>query len=171
PVAHGLRVDAVDPGANILEHARRGVGNSELVRFHVGRFEDVELPVGEYDAVFAASSFHWVDPQLGWAKAASLLRPGGTMALVQPVGVREEPYAELMDELHAALVRIAPEVAADLSRPRDLATIRTGFEERRDNPSEAWGVARASRNRCARGRNPVRAGDVDVDPPRGRADG
>jgi len=137
-VAHGLRVDAVDPGANMLEHARRRVGNSELVRFHIGRFEDVELPVGEYDAVFAASSFHWVDPQLGWAKAASLLRPGGTMALVQPVGVREEPYAEVMDELHAAIVRIAPEVAADLSRPRDLATIRTGFEERRDNPSEAW---------------------------------
>src|SRR5688500_15806174 len=40
-VARGRRVDAVDPGARMIEVARRRVGKSPLVRFHVARFEDV----------------------------------------------------------------------------------------------------------------------------------
>lgn len=137
-VAHGLRVDAVDPGANMIEHARRRVGDSELVRFHLGRFEDVDLPAGRYEAVFAASSFHWVDPRAGWAKAAGLLRPGGTLALVQPVGVKDAANADVLDELDAAWARLAPELAAERPAPRDEATIRAQFEERRDNVSEGW---------------------------------
>ena len=88
-VGHGLRVDAVEPGENMIELARRRLGDTELVRFHVGRFEEVDLALEGYDAVFAASSFHWVDPNVGWAKAAAVLRPGGTIAIVQPVSVRE----------------------------------------------------------------------------------
>jgi ubiquinone/menaquinone biosynthesis C-methylase UbiE len=137
-VAHGLRVDAVDPGANMLELARQRVGGSELVRFHLGRFEDVELPVESYDAVFAASSFHWVDPRLGWAKAASLLRPGGTIALVQPVGVRGPESGPILDELYAVFQHVAPEIAAERSQPRDEETLRAGFEEHSGNVSEAW---------------------------------
>jgi len=136
-VARGLRVDAVDPGANMLEHARRRVGDSELVRFHLGRFEDADLPVESYDAVFAASSFHWVDPQGGWAKAASLLRAKGTIAILQPVRVRDDPSL-VHDELDALWARVAPELSAERPPPRDEATIRADFEERRDNVSEAW---------------------------------
>jgi ubiquinone/menaquinone biosynthesis C-methylase UbiE len=137
-VAHGLRVDAVDPGAHMIEHARRRVGDSELVRFHLGRFEDVDLPAEQYDAVFAASSFHWVDPHAGWAKAASLLRPGGTIALVQPINVRKERDGPVLDELYAAFQRVAPEIAAERAQLRDETTIRAGVERRRDNVSEAW---------------------------------
>jgi ubiquinone/menaquinone biosynthesis C-methylase UbiE len=137
-VTCGLRVDAVDPGPNMIALARRRVRGSDLVHFHVGRFEEVELPEGRFDALFAASSFHWVDPQLGWAKAARVLRPGGTVALIQPVGVRAEASRGVLDELHAAFAQLAPEIAAELTPPRDEATIRAGAEERRDNISELW---------------------------------
>src|SRR5262245_5172013 len=50
-VSHGLCIDAVDPGANMIEHARRRVRDSELVRFHHSRFEDVDLAPATYDAV------------------------------------------------------------------------------------------------------------------------
>jgi SAM-dependent methyltransferase len=137
-VAFGLRVDAVDPGPNMIALARRRVQESELVRFHVGRFEEVELPDGEFDALFAASSFHWVDPHVGWAKAARLLRPGGTVALIQPVGVRDQESEAVLEELHDVFARLAPEIAAELAPPRDEATIRAGAEERRGNISELW---------------------------------
>src|SRR5262245_23426530 len=39
----GFRVDAVDPGPQLVEIARRQVGDA-AVQFHLGRFEDVELP-------------------------------------------------------------------------------------------------------------------------------
>jgi SAM-dependent methyltransferase len=133
-IAFGLRVDAVDPGRNMIELARRRVNDSQLVRFHVGRFEEVSLPEGRYDALFAASSFHWVDPSVGWAKAAALLRPGGTIGLLQPIGVRTDAEGQLLDELDAVFARFAPSQPAS----RNEAAIRAGAEERRENISEVW---------------------------------
>jgi ubiquinone/menaquinone biosynthesis C-methylase UbiE len=137
-VACGLRVEAVDPGRNMIGLARRRVGESELVRFHLARFEDVSLPEGRFDAIFAASAFHWVDPSVGWAKAAALLLPGGTFALLQPIGVRDAASGKVLDELGAAFTRLAPELAAESVAARDEATIRAGVDERRENVSEVW---------------------------------
>ena len=137
-VASGLRVDAVDPGRNMVALARRRVQESDLVRFHIGRFEEVSLPEERFDAVFSAAAFHWVDPKLGWSKAAALLRPGGTLALLQPIDVRREADGQAMDELGTAFARLAPEVAAGRPAPRDEGTIRAGAEERRENVSEVW---------------------------------
>jgi ubiquinone/menaquinone biosynthesis C-methylase UbiE len=137
-VACGLRVEAVEPGANMIEVARRRVDDSDLVRFHPGPFEDVSLPLETFDAVFSGSAFHWVDPSVGWAKAAALLRRGGTLALLQPVAVRDEADGTAVEELHEAFARLAPEIAAELPALRDLATIRAGVEARRENVSEVW---------------------------------
>jgi ubiquinone/menaquinone biosynthesis C-methylase UbiE len=137
-VGCGLRVEAVEPGSNMIEAARRRVSDSDLVRFHLGRFEEVSLPVGRFDAIFSGSAFHWVDPSLGWAKAAALLHPGGTMVLVQPVGVHDEADGSAVEELHESFTRLAPEIAADYPAPRDLATIRAAVEARRENVSEVW---------------------------------
>ena len=137
-VAFGLRVDAVEPGSNMIEVARRRVKDSDLVRFHLARFEDVSLPEKLFDAVFSASAFHWVDPSVGWAKAAALLRPGGTLALLQPVGVLDEADGAAVEELEETFVRLAPEIARERPALRDLATIRAGVEARRENVSEVW---------------------------------
>jgi SAM-dependent methyltransferase len=90
-VARGLEVDAVDPGAQLIAVARQRVGDG-AVRFHLGRFEDVDLPAATFEAVFSATAFHWIDPSVGWAKAAGLLAPGSVLALLQtgvPALVRE----------------------------------------------------------------------------------
>jgi len=87
----GLRVEAVDPGPSLVEEARRRVRDAD-VRFHLGRFEDVELPPASFAAVFSGTAFHWVDPSVGWGKVATLLAPGGVLALLQaglPALVRE----------------------------------------------------------------------------------
>lgn len=36
---------------------------------------------GDLDLIGAASCFHWLDPDIAFAKARSLLRPGGTLAI------------------------------------------------------------------------------------------
>nr|MBA2332919.1 class I SAM-dependent methyltransferase [Actinomycetota bacterium] len=74
-VERGLCVEAVDPGPRMIDVARRRVAGSRLARFHVSRFEDVELPAGSFEAVFSATAFHWVDPAVGWREAARLLLP------------------------------------------------------------------------------------------------
>jgi SAM-dependent methyltransferase len=80
-VARGLAVDAVDPGAQMIDIARRRVGGA--AQFHVGRFEDVDLPPETFAAVFSATAFHWIDPAVGWSKVAGLLEPAGVLALLQ----------------------------------------------------------------------------------------
>src|SRR3954449_1201076 len=70
-VARGLAVHAIDPAPNMLRVAR----TNAAATFEHTRFEDFE-PTRRYDAVFSASAFHWVDPNVSWEKAAAALRPG-----------------------------------------------------------------------------------------------
>jgi SAM-dependent methyltransferase len=142
-VERHLVVDAVEPGKNMIAAARNRIarnraGEAARVTFHLGRFEDVELPEGVFDGLFSATAFHWVDPEIGWAKAASHLKPGGLLALLVYTGVRDEATAEIQEELRAIVEKHAPAVVARWRPLRDLETILAGVAERRGNASEVW---------------------------------
>src|SRR2546423_7492818 len=86
-VARGLRVEAIEPGANLAAIARR---RTPEVKVHVALFEDLELADASFDALFSATAFHWVDPDIGWTKAARVLLPRGTLALLSYVYVTDD---------------------------------------------------------------------------------
>ena len=133
----GLRVDAVDPGRNMIEVARRRVG-AAAVEFHVGRFEDVDLPEGAFAGVFSATAFHWVEPEVSWRKAAALLEPGGLLALLTHVVVRDEDSAEVHTALLDVLREYEPEIAAAWPDPRPLEALLAGVAPRNGNASATW---------------------------------
>ncbi|MEJ7569384.1 MAG: class I SAM-dependent methyltransferase [Gaiellaceae bacterium] len=132
----GLHIEATDPGLELLTIARRRLSGSS-VRFHACRFEDAELPDSAFDAVFSATAFHWVDPLVGWAKVARLLRPGGFLALLDyPGGWSLALTRDL--EPDAAIMAAWREVMPGLASSRDAQTIWTGAEARLGNVSELW---------------------------------
>ncbi len=137
-VARGLHVDAVDPGPRMIEVARRRVGDSPLARFHVARFEDVELPSGSFDGVFSATAFHWIDPAVGWRKAASLLEPGGLLALLAHTTVADEQSAELDAGFREAWRIHLPPDAKPWPPLRSAEAHLAGAAERAGNVSEVW---------------------------------
>jgi ubiquinone/menaquinone biosynthesis C-methylase UbiE len=137
-LARGLRVEAVEPGANMIRLARRRVGEGTAVRFHRGRFEDVALPEAPFAALFSATAFHWIEPELGWARAAALLETGGVLALLQHCDVWDESTVGDWRALHDALVTVAPEIGSRWPELRDADTILNGAAERSDNISEVW---------------------------------
>jgi ubiquinone/menaquinone biosynthesis C-methylase UbiE len=137
-VERGLRVDAVDPGANMVAIAQQRLGHTHAVTFHLSRFEDVELPQQPFDAVFSATAFHWVDPEVGWAKAAASLKAGGLLALLSHVNRQDERSRAIADEFLALLRKHAPEVAAEWRQPAELDAVLAGVGERRGNVSELW---------------------------------
>ena len=137
-LARGLRVEAVDPGGNMIRLARRRVGEGAAVRFHHGRFEDVALPEGAFAAVFSATAFHWIDPEVGWARAAALLEPGGMLALLQRCDVWGESTVDDWRALHAAVAKAAPDIGSRWPELRDEDTILDGAAERRDNISAVF---------------------------------
>lgn len=137
-VARGLRVTAVEPGANLIALARQNLEGAGGVEFVNVPFEDVALPPGQFQAVFSASAFHWVDPEVSWQKAADVLAPGGTLALVQYFGL-EEPRSQRDQEAALAAIRkVAPDVAASWPVYRDLDATLAGMEQRRGNVSAVW---------------------------------
>ena len=132
-----LVVDAVDPGANMIAFARKRVRDAATVEFHLGRFEELPLPEQAFDAVFSAAAFHWIDPEVGWAKAARCLRPGGTLALLMHIGYRDERTAADDEALHEVFEKYWSQPVG--GHPlRDLAALRAGVEERRENISAVW---------------------------------
>jgi ubiquinone/menaquinone biosynthesis C-methylase UbiE len=147
-VARDLTVDAVDPGGRMIEIARRRVGGSPLVRFHVSRFEEVDLPERTFDAVFSATAFHWVDPAIGWRKAAGLLEPGGLLALLAHRTVADEHSAELEAGFREIWGTYLPDDAGNW-QPRDAETLLAGAAERRGNVSELWDWLFDERHRLA----------------------
>ena len=58
-----------------------------------------ELEAEAFDAVLAASSFHWIPPDLGYAKAARALRDNGSLILLwnKELQPRQEIYRELSE--------------------------------------------------------------------------
>ena len=137
-VARGLSVEAVDPGANMIRLAERRVGEDAGVRFHRGRFEEVALPQRAFAAVFSATAFHWIEPSVGWARAADVLAPGGMLALLQHCDVSDASTVDDWRALNGALVKVAPEIGKRWPELRDAETILNGAEARSDNISDVW---------------------------------
>ena len=100
-LGRGHRVVGVDPGARLLALAERRCPEA---RFVLGRFEDADLELASFDLVAAATAFHWVSPNVAYDKAASLLRPGGRLALLSHRVVA----GPLSGELDAVIARCAP---------------------------------------------------------------
>jgi SAM-dependent methyltransferase len=137
-LARGLHVTALEPGKNLIALARQnleGAGEAEWVN---ARFEDALLPRDHFRAVFSASAFHWVDPEVGWQKASDVLVPGGTLALVQYCGLEEPRTKGDQEAALAAIAKVAPDIAANWPAYRDLDATLAGMEQRRGNVSEAW---------------------------------
>jgi len=137
-LARGLHVTAVEPGPNLIGLARQNLAGAGQVDFVAARFEDAPLPRGQFRAVFCASAFHWIDPEVSWRKAAGVLVGGGTLALVQYFGIEEPRSKEDQDAVLAAMARVAPDIAAGWPAYRDLDATLAGVEERRGNVSRAW---------------------------------
>jgi SAM-dependent methyltransferase len=78
----GWSVVALEPGPELAAVARRvlvGQGDIDVV---VSPFEQFETETPAFDLVFAATSWHWLDPRVAYRRAAELLRPSGWLAIV-----------------------------------------------------------------------------------------
>ena len=87
----GLRVLALEIDARLAERARNNLFSFAHVEVRAAAFEDWD-PAGQtFDAVFACNSFHWVDPDIAFQKAATVLKPSGHLAVLStPVVVPED---------------------------------------------------------------------------------
>jgi SAM-dependent methyltransferase len=117
-VARGLSVLGIEVDPRMASSAR-GHG----IQVEVGAFETWDDAGRRFDLITCGAAWHWIDPVLGIAKAAEVLRPGGTLARFWHV---ETAADDVMDALLDVYRRHAPELhTAD--RPRSLSPDHDGF--------------------------------------------
>jgi SAM-dependent methyltransferase len=103
-VRRGYAVTGVELSAELAAVARRNVPGAEI---EVADFETWEPPEAGFDAIVAFTAFHWIAPELRFAKPARLLRPGGALAVVAgphvlpPEG--DQFFAEVQEDYDAVV--------------------------------------------------------------------
>ncbi|WP_438489681.1 class I SAM-dependent methyltransferase [Streptomyces sp. S186] len=134
--AAGCRVHGVEPDVRMAEVARRSG-----IEVDVATFEDWDPAGRTFDAVVAATAWHWIDPVAGTAKAARALRPGGLLAAFWNVFRLPPELAEAVAEVcrrvlpdapfdFAAMTKGTPDVYRPvLARAADGIRERDGFGE------------------------------------------
>ena len=114
-----LDVTAIDIGAAMVAAARRNVADPRA-RFQVCSFEDF-TGSGPFDLFVSATAFHWIDPAIGLAKAARLLRPGGWLALLATGERYPEP---LRTQLRDLWMKYSHQNASWAGQPAWLGTLQ-----------------------------------------------
>jgi len=106
--SRGLRILALEPSPEMAEVARRNCAAFPRVRIETATFEDWWVEPQPFGLLFSAQAWHWVDPAVRHVKAAQVLAPGGTLALIwHRIRWRGEP---LRDELEVLYRSLAPEL-------------------------------------------------------------
>ncbi len=144
---NGARIVCVEVGSSLADAARANLGRWPNVEVVTTRFEDLDVPTSSFDLVVSATAFHWVDPEVSYAKAAALLDEQGKLALLTNAHSRggthtDERIAEPIRDLHR---RLAPEVgdwdfptAEDIQHRAqaggDIASVWARVERRLSDP-------------------------------------
>jgi len=91
-------------GVEIDERMAR-LARARGVRVEVAQFERWKPDGRTFELVISGQAWHWIDPLAGAQKAASVLEPGGRLALFWNFGRQPRAVAELFDPIYE---RLAP---------------------------------------------------------------
>jgi SAM-dependent methyltransferase len=82
PLAHrGFHITCIEIGPELASAARRNLAAFPEVTVIDGAFETWAPDDGaRFDLIFAATAWHWIDPEVRYAHAWELLRPAGHLA-------------------------------------------------------------------------------------------
>jgi SAM-dependent methyltransferase len=115
---HGWHLLAVDLGARLAELAAKRLAPFDSARVVVADFDRWTPPRADFDVVFSATAFHWLDPATRFARTADLLAPDGVLATVAThhIAGGTEPF---FDDAQACYRRFDPNTTpADAVRQR-----------------------------------------------------
>lgn len=115
----GSQIVALEPGANLVEIARRQTSTYPNVQVVKGTFEDFEDRT-PYDTIMAFTAFHWLREGGRFQKISDLLKGSGSVVIVWNSFFQSEtPVTQAINHVYAeCLPEIYPDVviASDVNR-------------------------------------------------------
>jgi SAM-dependent methyltransferase len=117
----GYEILCIEPGANLISVAAEKLRNYP-VAFVNCLFEDWRATRQAFDLVYSGQAFHWVPKEVGYAKAAAALKPGGYLALFWNRSPRGEDA--LRQQIDAVYRLCAPELIEEANQtPKDMVKV------------------------------------------------
>lgn len=86
----GYEIIAVELGANLAKVAQKDLASYANVKIIMGAFEEIELQSESVDLIYAATSFHWIKPEVKFSRTHRLLKEGGHLAIISTNHVSDE---------------------------------------------------------------------------------
>lgn len=131
----GLAITGIELGNNMAAIARRGLyafPNAEII---VGDFNSFDFPPGSFNAVIAATSFHWLDKNTRSGRMTDLLKNNGVAAVVETrhvdAGIDGFPVAS--QQCYRKWNSLIPE---DYKLPTPEEVLSGGFRHRNEFDAE-----------------------------------
>ena len=105
----GYSMVCLEPSRAACEIAQHSCAAYPAVKINHTAFEEWPLDPEGFDAVLAATSFHWLDPEIRHAKTAAALRDRGALILLW--NTPPQPSSEISQALDAVYQIYAPSLA------------------------------------------------------------
>lgn len=125
----GCRITALEPDPALADIARREL-DEERVRVVEARFEDLRPRPPDCDLVLCAASFHWLDPATRCRDCASMLRPGGGLAVLY--NAHPAPYRGFFERAQPIYREVAPTALRDPTATDDQDPLLTELRQSRE---------------------------------------
>ena len=116
-LARGFTVVCVELGSELAETARRNLAGLP-VAIHVAPFEEWEGEPGAFDLVYAATAWHWLDPEIRYRKAHRLLRPDGHLAFWSALHACPKGFDRFFTEIQEVYDAIGESYGEEWPPPR-----------------------------------------------------
>jgi len=121
--SRGFKITSLEPGPRLLKIAEVNLASYPNVKFLNLTFEDWPLEERAFDLVTSATAFHWVNPNIGYAKAAAALKEGGSIALFWNRHPR--PYTGFFEEVQCIYRDVTPEWLDPINKQSDCDWIES----------------------------------------------
>lgn len=113
----GFSMTCLEPSPEACEIVRQNCTNYPNVEIINTTFEEWELINSTYDAVLAATSFHWISSEIRYIKTANALKPNGSLILLWNIAFK--PQDEVYQILHEVYQRETPSLPSTLYYDRE----------------------------------------------------
>ena len=125
----GMQLTCVELGAELAAAARRNLAAYPNATVITGAFETTPAVGERFDLVFAATSWHWLDPSIRYRRAWELLDVAGHLAFWSASHVFPDGGDPIFPQLQEVYEEIGEAKADDRPRPGELPDSRAEIED------------------------------------------